>query len=385
MFNRCESIAYDIASHFVNNRPTLGKFADEGLNSFAFYCNLVPNSNDQFIEYFLATAFYMKKSDGLITNTLRSLYTAPQGWHGNEILNAGVMVINSLASIPDIYQNDRISLIMQCRQNVNNDEHPIGLLRAPNAFHSMRQRPSESYSHTLIDAYERYIDILKQMTHIRSVVKWMEENRSAWASLERDICEPPQHTGHGQSRSDYSGRRDSNDVGVDMDHNQQSDSDVIPGMHESEEDDDEDSRFDDVPEPCEFFNVKVSNAGNTDVNGLYERDGQCEGVTKYSRYGQFKGNTCKFSLFKCNVSNNTQHWYISVVPGGREPGTVQDTDFYSASVTAEYESTPPPTGWNKCNEGIHPPPTLTLLREDPVVIQSFDRSVGDQNGGQPFV
>jgi hypothetical protein len=132
---------------------------------------------------------------------------------------------------------------------------------------------------------------------------------------------------------------------------------------------------------------RVSNAGNTDVNGLYVRDGHCEGVGKYSRNGEFKNNKCRFSLFKCNVSNNTQHWYISVVPDGRDPGTVQDTDFYSASVTAEYENLPPSGGWNKCNEGLHPPPTLTFEREDaePAPIPPFEKSPGDHNGGQSFV
>jgi len=128
-------------------------------------------------------------------------------------------------------------------------------------------------------------------------------------------------------------------------------------------------------EPYDVFNVRVSNAGNTDVNGLYTRDGQWEGVTKYSKHGQFKGNTCKYSLLKCSVSNNTEHWYISVVPAGKEPGTVQDIDFYSAQVTAEYESMPPPTGWNKCNEGINPPPTIGLVKDNSVDMQSFDPSV----------
>jgi hypothetical protein len=153
-------------------------------------------------------------------------------------------------------------------------------------------------------------------------------------------------------------------------------------MNESE-DDDEDSRFDD-----EILSVRVSKAGNIDVNGLYERDGHCEGVVKYSRYGKSKGkNDCRFSLFKCNVSNNTQHWYISVVPDGREPGTSQDTDFYSASVTADCENLPPSESWNKCNEGVHPPPTLTFERDEnvPSPIPQFENSPGDHNGGQSFV
>jgi len=386
MLKSCESIARDVESHFKVIDPTLGKFADEGLSTFHFYCTLMSNSSEQLAEYMLAAAFHRKNADDLIFSTLKEISRAPQGWQGGDILSAAVTILNALASIDDDFQDDRINLIMQCSRKTPGD-HPIGLMKASITFHNLRQRPSGSYSHELIDAYERYIGILKQMILVQSVCSWMEDNRNAWTSLERDLFEPPPHPGHGQSRGDYSGRRDNDDVGAHYDPNHHSDSDVIPGMNESEDDDDEDSRFDSVPEPSEVLNIMVSKAGNTDVNGLYERDGHCEGVGKYSRYGIFNGKQCKFSLFKCNVSNNTQHWYISVVPGGREPGTVQDTDFYSASVTAEYENLPPPGGWNNCKEGINPPPTLTFEREgsEPAPIQPFENSPGDHNGGQSFV
>lgn len=384
LLKSCESIARDVASHFENSEPTLGKLADEGLSTFHFYCTLISNSSEQLTEYILSAAFYRRKADVLIYNTLKAIYMAPQGWQGGDILSAAVTILNTLASIPDDYQKDRINLIMQCRERLNADNHPIGLIKASITFHSLRQRPSASYSHELIDAYERYIGILKEMINVHSVYSWMEENRNTWASLDRDLFEPPQHAGHGQSRGDYSGRRDNDDAEVHLDHNHHSDSDVNPGMNES---DDDDSRVDEYPEPSEVLNIRVSNAGNTDVNGLYVRDGRCEGVDKYSRNGEFKNKKCRFSLFKCNVSNNTQHWYISVVPDGRDPGTVQDTDFYSASVTAEYENLPPPGGWNKCNEGLHPTPTLTFEREDaePAPVPPFENTPGDHNGGQSFV
>jgi len=387
LLKSCESIARDVASHFENKTPTLGKLADEGMNTFHFYFTLTSNSSEQLAEYILAAAFYGKKSDELIKDTLKNIYKAPQGWQGNDILSAASTILNSLSSIPDNFQKDRINCIMQCQgEGENTDNHPLGLIKASVAFYNLRQRPSGSYSHELIDAYERYIGILKEMLSVHSVSTWMEENRHAWASLDRDLFEAPQHIGHGQSRGDYSGVRDNDDVGGHLDHNHHSDSEGIPGINESE-DDDEDSRFDDVPEPCEVLNVRVSGAGNKDVNGLYVRDGHCEGVVKYSRYGMFKGKENKFSLFKCNVSNNTQHWYISVVPAGREPGTSQDTDFYSASVTVEYENLPPSDGWNKCNEGLLPPPTLTFERDEnePAPIPQYENSPGDHNGGQSFV
>jgi hypothetical protein len=37
----------------------------------------------------------------LVVNTLKAIYTAPSGWAGNETLNAALMVLTVLASIPD--------------------------------------------------------------------------------------------------------------------------------------------------------------------------------------------------------------------------------------------------------------------------------------------
>ena len=384
LLKSCESIARDVASQFKGRSPTVGKLADGGMNTFHLYCTLISSSSEQLAEYLIAAAFYGKKADELIRDTLRTIYRAPQGWQGNDILNAAVMILNSLASIPDDYQKERINFMLQCQEGLNN--HPIGLVTAPVTFYNLRHQPSGSYSHELIDAYDRYIGILKDMLSVHAISTWLEENRDAWSILDRDLFEAPQHIGHGQSRGDYSGRRDNDTMGGHLDHNHHSDSDVIPGMNESEEDD-EDSRFDDVPEPCEILNIRVSGAGNKDVNGLYARDGHCEGVVKYSRFGMFRGKENKFSIFKCNVSNNTQHWYISVIPAGKEPGTSQDTDFYSASVTAEYESLPPSDGWNKCHDGIHPAPTLAFERDEsePAPIPQYENSPGYHNGGQSFV
>mmetsp|Transcript_6472 Transcript_6472/g.15382 ORF Transcript_6472/g.15382 Transcript_6472/m.15382 type:complete len:1203 (-) Transcript_6472:254-3862(-) len=371
----CESIARDVASQFGNSDPSLGDLADCGLNEFHFFMILISNSSEQLAEYILAGAFYRKKSDVFIKNTLQAIYMAPHGWQGNEMLSSAVLILNALASIPDDYQKDRIDLIMQCSERVNADNHPIGLIQASVTFQGLRQRPP--YSHELADAYERYIGILKEMINVNSVYTWMEENRKVWASLDRDLFEPPQHAGHSQSRGDYSGRRDNEDVAVHLDHNNHSDSDV-QGTNESDEDDEDDTCFDEVQESSDVSSILVANAGNGDVNGMYRRDGHHQGVGKYSRHGPFDGKQCKFSLFKCKVSNDTQHWYISIVPGGKEPGTVQDTDFYSTSVTADYENLPPLSGWTNCKEGLNPPPNLVFQRET-------ENSSGNHNGGQSFV
>ena len=125
--------------------------------------------------------------------------------------------------------------------------------------------------------------------------------------------------------------------------------------------------------------VRVWNAGSTEVNGLYLRNDHFEGAVNYSKFGMFKGKECEFYLSKRNVSNNKQHWYISIAPLGQEPGSSLDTDFYSATANVKYQNLPPATGWNTCYKGLHPPPAVTY--EDP----QDEKLPGDHIGGYSFV
>ena len=110
---------------------------------------------------------------------------------------------------------------------------------------------------------------------------------------------------------------------------------------------------------CDISKVVVSNAGIGDVNGVYMQYGACNGVPKFSKYGQ---NYVTYSLVKCYVANNTPHWYISVVPNRTAQGTSNDIDFYSApaSFTPESQLLPPADGWVKANEGISPNPQILV-------------------------
>ena len=111
--------------------------------------------------------------------------------------------------------------------------------------------------------------------------------------------------------------------------------------------------------------VVVQGAGNPAVNGVYAKDGYFERAYKFSRLGEFGGKTVLFSLFQCNVANNTKHWYISIVPVKGQTGTSADLDFYSAPVTMYCTELPPLSGWTTSNEGLEPPPTL-IFKESPV-------------------
>jgi len=187
----------------------------------------------------------------------------------------------------------------------------------------------------------------------------MSENRSKWSWMERDLLDShPPVPQQNQMRGNYSTTRDVESSTVPLDHHQHSDSDMA-GMNDSEEDDDDDSRFEEMETfqdlPAQLF---VEGAGQAAVNGVYSRDGYFESACKYSMPSKYKDDNCTFSLFQCNVSNNTKHWYISIVPRGSQPGTSTDIDFYSAPVTETCTDFPPTSGWTKSNEGLEPAPKI---------------------------
>ncbi len=124
------------------------------------------------------------------------------------------------------------------------------------------------------------------------------------------------------------------------------------------------------------LNVRVSNAGCSEINGLYEREGFSQGVVKYSRFGIFRGQQRKFSLYKCYVWHTIYYWYISLIPEFGMPGTGMDIDFYCARVTEESENLPPSGGWYKNinRRNANPAPTLTFERGE----SRFERRVNER-------
>jgi len=99
--------------------------------------------------------------------------------------------------------------------------------------------------------------------------------------------------------------------------------------------------------------INVRGAGNGSVNGDYVREGMLDGVGKYVKKGVWEGLACTFSLFRCHVSNDTKHWYISIVPVGKKPGTNTDIDFYTSQADGEF---PASSGWVAVGEGKEPCP-----------------------------
>ena len=336
--------------------------ANSGLVNFHLFATAM-SASEPLAEYVLVGAAFGRDANSLIVSTLKAIYTAPSGWAGNETLSAAMWILRILASIPDENQQDRISLMMEC------DERPavhvdsgVGLMVAARAFYQTRS--TQHYGSEVHYMFDRYVGVLKELLGLHEIFLWMTENRAQWTWMERDLLD--HHNSHSnQMRGDYSGRREGDSSAIQLDHHHHSDSDM-PGMNDSEEDDDDDSRYEEMePSYAEGpARILVEGAGNPLVNGTYSRDGYHERACKYSKHGEYKGENVLFSLFQCNVSNNTKHWYISIVPSNGQPGTNTDVDFYSAPVTESCAELPPAVGWTKSNEGHDPPPQVVFSRDN---------------------
>jgi hypothetical protein len=264
-------------------------------------------------------------------------------------------VFKTVAAVPDRFQEDRISLIMECDTKPHsNSDQGIGLLVAPKSFSNTRS--SQLYSSEIQYAYERYIEAIRELAKIQAVSQWLQENRPLWAWMDRDLFHRNDEvsTRH-PARVDYSRRDDENSAAPIIDNHAHSDSDMPPHSDEEEDDD-----FDDIDPLREKERVVVQGAGLDAVNGVYARVGTFENVGKYSMIGSWKGQDHEFSLFRCNTSNNTKHWYISIVPMGVQPGTSTDIDFYSAPLSENNPDSPPRLGWTKSSEGHNPAPLVIV-------------------------
>ena len=303
------------------------------------------------------------------------LFLLPVDQYSSQLIFSTVLkVLRILASIPDDYQQKRITYMLLCMEKPNQSaDHGAGLLVAARAIHS--SRPSQHYNSDIHYAFDRYVLVTKELTHIKAIPHWLYENRQHWSFMERELLDSQQHQNvqvhhHGQMRGNYNGR-EPEATSIPLDHHHHSDSDMA-GVNDSEEEEDDDSRFEEMETyqdvPSEII---VEGAGQPAVNGVYQRDGYFESACKYSMHGKYKNEACIFSLFQCNVSNNTKHWYISIVPRNSQPGTSTDIDFYSAPVIDNCREYPPAGTWTKSNEGRDPPPKLMFKestpRHDPTV------------------
>jgi ubiquitin carboxyl-terminal hydrolase 9/24 len=361
LLSSCESIALDVKFIFDNSLPTLGRINDLGLSSFRLY-EIACSASEQLGEYLLAGACLRRDVatvKPIIRGALKATYQATAGWTASDVLNSTMTILRLLASVQYGLQDAKIQEIMLCNEGDRSHpdgNSPLGLIAA--AKFLSNNRAQQSYPQDLAFAYERYVGFLKELLGLHCVCKWMNEHRGAWAWMENDLFEARHQRGRGQSRNDYSVAREPDDGGIPLDHHHHSDSDGMPGIHDSEEDEDSPMEDMDLYQDPTPTSIVITGAGNDAVNGTYVRDGNFERAFKYSKPGIYQGRNAVFSIFRCNVSNNTKHWYISIVPQGNVPGTSSDIDFYSAPVTVDCHELPPLTGWVRANEGQDPAPKL---------------------------
>lgn len=349
-----ESVAADVLSMQRNNNESsdLGELALIGLDSFDLHAYAY-SASEALAEYLVASTLLKREKSSLITNTQKAIYRAPTAWAGNEMWEAATMIFRVIACIEDSYQQDRIACIMENPRNDMLNNQDIGLLQAAKALST---RSNQNYSNDMQYAYEKYSDLIKELMKLKPVGTWMSGNRSLWSWMERDLIANDEVSS--QRRSDFSGRREGI-AGESM----RSDTDM-QGVHDSEDDDDDDDDSRMYEDAQRYDKIFVDGAGLDVVNGVFERQGIFEGAGKFTKKGIWNGNEETFSMFRCNVSNNTKHWYISIVPSGVQPGTNTDIDFYSAPVSRHTPDLPPSTGWTKANEGITPCPVIQIKDDE---------------------
>ena len=102
--------------------------------------------------------------------------------------------------------------------------------------------------------------------------------------------------------------------------------------------------------------VRVNGAGLDGANGIYVRDGTCDGALKFTKKGFWRGGEKTFSLYRYNMGG--KRWFISTVPDGSEPGTKSDKDLYCTSTSSQDTDYPPGQGWDNCKQGVQPAPVI---------------------------
>ena len=367
-----ESVGYDVAESLLT-AVDVGKLATDALVSTPHLLSMAFEVSEPLGEYLVAAAVHMRDPENLINQILFWIHRTPNDWNGNNAIQAAAHALMVIASMPGDDQSSRIALIMQSSAKMRHSDYNAGLLMVLRQLH--RQRQTQQYSSEFHWGFERYLTILKELQTMHPVSVWLTNNKDKWSFLERDLMSSrgehpgnsPQtqalHHPHYQHSRPELGVREGDNSLNHLDHQSNTDSDMC-GMNDSE-DEDEGSHFDSMM-PTMTANegptqIVVEGCGTPGVNGTYHQDGYFENACKYGKEGVWNGATHKFNIFQCNVSNNTRHWYISIVPVRGSPGTSADMDFYTAPLTSECTKIPPASGWAKAQEGADPPPRISYL------------------------
>lgn len=292
-----------------------------------------------------------------------------------------------LAALPDDRQTERINSIMQSQEKLNvRGDVGSGLLivaKELSLSHSAQQYSADYHNHRSM--LDRYIDAIKELQKIRPVATWMSENKPLWEWIDHFLQSESSDT---QDRGEYLSRRDRsnihNNVSGALYENGNSDSDLNGDINDSEDSDDYEGS------ECKSGIVIVKDAGVDAVNGIYSSDKTCDGVPKFTKASVSDGQNRVFTLFRCQLSDRSRRWYISVVPPNQKPGTNKDIDFYFCPATGHDNQVPHGCTWQTSKDiGVDPPPTVEWKNQvsddnddnliDQRVINEYNDNVDDSN------
>lgn len=374
-----ESVAIDVAEVFGQSQVSFGSMADIAIQSTFSLFDFAFRFSETHALYLLAAISHLRVPSELINRILCIIYDTPGDWQSNERVPLMTMALEVIAAVPDSNQSAKIALIMESNCRPRDKEFSMGLLPVLRALHQAQQGHSYSQIHWI---YARYIEILKSLRKYPSVRLWMQANEACWSFIEKELTEirapDPQHHSH-HIQDEYSGRDDSAPIyGPVHSSNVMLNRPEIDISHmDDESEDDDDSRFGEqllggqamnidpgtpinqAPFPNQGpIEIHIRNCGSFEVNGVYLQCGYFGPACRYSKTGLFGGKMETLFIFQCNVSNNTRHWYISIVPIGKSPGTSTDIDFYTAPVSEESDMVPPRSGWTRAQAGRDPAPYL---------------------------
>ena len=273
-------------------------------------------------------------------------------------------------------QKERIKTIMQSNERISQSKHIGGgllIIAKDLAMSRSSQHYGNEYSHDSV-LLDIYIEVISDLRKVMAVDEWMNANKEAWSWLEQWLRPD---SGNISDRSDRS-RRDGTvrQNGFDQ---TQSDSD-LNGVNESDEEDDDDSRF----EAMESYSnvpsgvLQVQGAGIAQVNGIYTRTGSWDQVDLYTKHVIFEDREEVFTLFRCRLSDNSKRWYISIIPRNNNPGTSKDIDFYMATANNNVREVPHNYTWMsaRAKDG-DAPPTVVWKQEIGLSDDEEDPAAGD--------
>lgn len=89
--------------------------------------------------------------------------------------------------------------------------------------------------------------------------------------------------------------------------------------------------------------------GDPEINGYFTPAGSYEGASKYTKCTLYRGQETEFSLFRCQLTDDTRRWYISIVLMNAHPGPPKDIDFYISPRGGD-GSLPPRHDWLRISE-----------------------------------